>query len=145
MRAKNEKSIVTKKPTEADLKPLEELISRPSFVDEVDTELAERDLFQFIQQAWHVVEPGEVFVPGWHLEAIAEHLAAVSNGQIRDLLITVPPRHMKSLSVAVFWPAWEWLKKPETRWLFASYSDPLSVRDSRVCRLLIQSPWYRRR
>jgi predicted phage terminase large subunit-like protein len=106
--------------------------------------LAEQSLPEFIRQAWHVVEPSTKYTPGWHLDAISEHLEAVSKGQIRNLLINMPPRHMKSLEVAVFWPCWEWIRKPETRWLFASYAGSLSIRDSVKCRRLLQSPWYQR-
>lgn len=91
-----------------------------------------------------MVEPGTKYVPGWHLDAIADHLEAVSYGHIRNLLINMPPRHMKSLAVSVFWPCWEWLQWPERRWLFASYAGSLSIRDSLKCRRLIQSPWYQR-
>lgn len=49
---------------------------------------------------------------------------------------------MKSLSVAVAWPAWDWIKRPERRFLFASYAQTLSTRDSLKCRRLVQSPWY---
>jgi predicted phage terminase large subunit-like protein len=99
----------------------------------------------FICEAWHVVEPGTPYVPGWHLDAIAEHLTAVTQGEIRNLIINIPPRHMKSLSVCVFWPCWEWTTNPYIRWLFSSYSDRLATRDSLKCRRLIQSPWYQER
>lgn len=99
----------------------------------------------FIEQAWHVVEPAIDYVPGWHLDAIAEHLEAVTRGDIRNLIINIPPRHMKSLSVCVFWPCWVWTERPSLRWLFASYSDRLATRDSLKCRRLIQSPWYQAR
>lgn len=92
-----------------------------------------------------MVEPATPFVPGWHLDVITEHLEAVTAGQIRNLLINVPPRHMKSLAVAVFWPTWLWTTRPETRWLFNSYAENLSVRDSLKCRRVIQSPWYQSR
>ncbi len=118
------------------------LLKRPSLRDEIDQELASRHLGDFVRQAWHVVEPSTPFVPGWHVDAIIEHLEAVSSGQIRNLLINVPPRHMKSLLVAVFWPAWEWIRYPERRWLFSSYAAQLSIRDSIKCRRLIESPWY---
>jgi hypothetical protein len=59
--------------------------------------------------------------------------------------MNVPPRHMKSLLVSVFWPAWEWLRWPERRWLYSSYAGSLSIRDSVKCRRLIESPWYRER
>jgi len=91
------------------------------------------------------VEPSTPFVPGWHIDAIVEHLEAVTRGQIRNLLINVPPRHMKSLLVSVFWPAWEWTRWPERRWLYSSYGAQLSIRDSVQCRRLIESPWYQAR
>jgi predicted phage terminase large subunit-like protein len=46
--------------------------------------------------------------------------------------------------VAVFWPAWEWIRWPERRWLFSSYGAQLSIRDSVKCRRLIESTWYQR-
>ena len=105
---------------------------------------AERDLCRFIRLAWPVVEPGTPFISGWHLDAVCEHLMAVSRGQIRNLLINMPPRHMKSLAVGVFWPAWEWTTAPARRWLFSSYALSLAQRDSLKCRRLIESAWYRR-
>lgn len=52
---------------------------------------------------------------------------------------------MKSLCVSVFWPVWEWITRPSTRWLFASYAEKLSIRDSIKCRRIIESAWYRAR
>ena len=112
-------------------------------LDAVRAEKARRRLGEFVRQAWHVVEPATPFVPNWHLDVIAEHLEAVTRGEIRNLLINIPPRHMKSLAVSVFWPCWEWLTWPERRWLFSSYALSLSVRDSLKCRRLIESAWYR--
>ena len=91
-----------------------------------------------------MVEPGTPYVHGWHIDAICEHLEAVTRGEIRDLLINMPPRHAKSLTVSVFWPCWEWIRRPERRWLFSSYAASLSIRDSLKCRRLIESPWYQR-
>lgn len=114
-------------------------------LSQIKTEKARRHLKDFIPEAWHVVEPATPFVTGWHLDAICEHLEAITNGQIRNLVINMPPRHMKSLAVAVFWPAWEWIEHPERRWLFSSYAAQLSQRDSLKCRRLIESPWYQER
>ena len=100
---------------------------------------------EFVRQAWTVVEPSTPFVPGFHIDAIIEHLEAVTRGEIRNLLINVPPRHMKSLLVSVFWPAWEWIAHPERRWLYSSYAASLSIRDSVKFRRLIESPWYQSR
>src|SRR5262245_24549058 len=119
-----------------------QLLKRPGLLNEIDREFASRSLCEFVRQAWIVVEPATPFVTGWHIDAVIEHLEAVSKGQIRSLLINIPPRHMKSLLVSVFWPAWEWIRWPERRWLYSSYAATLSIRDSVKCRRLIESPWY---
>src|SRR5229473_3920331 len=120
------------------------LLLRPDLIEEIDRELATGSLREFIQQAWPVLQPATPFVPGWHIDALCEHLEAITYGQVRNLVINIPPRHMKSLAVSVFWPCWEWTRWPERRWLFASYAESLSLRDSRHCRTVVQSPWYRR-
>ncbi len=121
------------------------LLTKPFLRDEIERELATRSLGEFVRQAWPVVEPSTPFVPGFHINAIIEHLEAVTRGEIRNLLINVPPRHMKSLLVSVFWPAWEWIRWPQRRWLYSSYGAQLSTRDSIKCRRLIESPWYQAR
>jgi predicted phage terminase large subunit-like protein len=121
------------------------LLTRPFLRDEIDRETAGRRLREFVRQAWPIVEPSTPFVSGWHIDAIVEHLEAISRGQIRNLLINVPPRHMKSLLVSVLWPAWEWIRWPERRWLYSSYGAQLSIRDSVKCRRLVESPWYQQR
>ncbi len=112
---------------------------------ERDKRRAESSLYEFVRQAWHVVEPGVEFVPGWHLEQICAHLEAVSDGDIKRLLINIPPRHAKSTIVSVMWPMWEWLAHPSEKFLCASYSGVLSIRDNLKSRRLITSPWYQER
>jgi len=111
------------------------------YLADVDSELAVRKLAEFSRLHWRYVETS-AYVHGWHVDCIAEHLQAVTDGEIRRLIINIPPRHMKSLSVAVFWPAWSWLLDPGIRWLFSSYSQTLSTRDSVKCRRVVQSPRY---
>jgi predicted phage terminase large subunit-like protein len=110
----------------------------------------EQSLRLFTQDAWKYVDP-KPFVGGWHLDAIAEHLQAVTRGQIRNLLINIPPRMTKSLLVSVCWPAWVWAQRardhvagPQVQFLTTSYASPLSIRDSVRCRRLVSSPWYQR-
>src|SRR6185312_3682217 len=102
-------------------------------------------LSNFVREAWPTVVPASPYVHGRHIDAICEHLEAVLDGQIRHLLINVPPRFAKSTIVTVMFPCWAWAKKPEIRWLFASYAESLSIRDSLACRRLIQSAWYQER
>jgi predicted phage terminase large subunit-like protein len=112
--------------------------------EQIDRALSEKSLAEFSKLAWPIVEPSTPLMWGWHLDAIAEHLEAVTAGQIRNLLIAVPPGHMKSLLTGVFWPAWAWTTRPDKRWLFASYAAPLAIRDSVKCRRVIESSWYQR-
>ncbi len=113
-------------------------------LEQIRAEKARRHLVDFIRQAWPILEPETPYRHNWHIDAICEHLEAVSRGEIRKLLINVPPGHMKSLTVCVFWPAWDWIGNPHLRWIFASYSAHLSTRDGNRMRLLVESPWYQR-
>lgn len=112
-------------------------------LDQIRAEQIRRRLPRFTTEAWPLVERRR-FRSNWHLDVIAEHLEAVSAGELLRLIINIPPRHMKSLSVAVFWPCWDWLTYPERQWLFASYAEKLSIRDSVKCRRIIQSAGGRR-
>ena len=47
---------------------------------------------------WPIIEPSRDFYDNWHIDAISEHLQAVVRGDIKRLIINVPPRHMKSIS-----------------------------------------------
>lgn len=122
--------------------PLPASIDLPS-LDALDAESARRRLAAFVRRYWSVVEPAAPLVWNWHLDAICEHLEAVTAGHIRRLIINVPPGHMKSLLVSVFWPAWVWASSPGWRSLFGSYAEGLAVRDSIKCRSIIESARYR--
>ncbi len=101
-------------------------------------------LHDFVRQAWSIIEDAP-FVDNPHIAAICDHLEAVSDGTIQNLLINVPPGCSKSLLCSVMWPCWEWTFAPEKRWFCASYDQQLSTRDSVKCRELIKSDWYQHR
>jgi len=105
--------------------------------------LCRKSLHRFVKEAWSVVESAP-FVDNWHVGAICEHLQAVTLGQIKNLLVNIPPGCSKSLLTSVFWPMWEWTRDATVRWFFASYDQRLSTRDSVKCRALLSSSWYRR-
>jgi predicted phage terminase large subunit-like protein len=111
-----------------------------------EAKVYEGDLIEFANYMWPVVEPAIPFVRGWALSAIAEHLQAVTAGEIRRLLINVPPGFSKSLLTNVFWPAWEWGPKnrPWYRYVCASYSNHLTERDNMRCRNIVMSDRYQR-
>lgn len=106
---------------------------------------AELSLYEFLKQAWVSIEGDKPFGGNWHIEAIAEHLEAVGNRDIKKLIINIPPRFCKSSLVSVAFPAWIWLHDPNEQFMFSSYAMSLSIRDSVKCRRLIMSPWYQER
>lgn len=112
----------------------------------VERELCRRSLAHFARRAWHVLEPSAELKWGWALDAICEHLEAVTDGRITRLLMNVPPGSMKSLLTGVIWPAWEWGPKnmPEMRFVGTAHEETLAIRDSRRCRDLIKSEWYQK-
>lgn len=111
-----------------------------------EREYCRRSLSNFIRRAWPVLEPGQPYLHGWHMDAISDHLEAVTSGQITRLLVNIPPGTMKSMSVGVFWPAWEWgpLGMPHLRFIGASHEEVLATRDNMKMRRLISSEWYQR-
>lgn len=113
----------------------------------IEREACKRSLATFVREAWDVLEPGTPYVHGWHVEAICEHLEAVTRGDINRLLINIPPGTMKSTLTSVFWPAWEWgpAGMPHIRMIGASHEGSLATRDARKMRLLVTSDWYQER
>lgn len=112
--------------------------------EQVRSEVCKRSLYEFVLEFWDVVEPGRQFRDNWHIKVICDHLEAVSRGDIKRLIINIPPRHMKSLICGVFWPVWTWIENPEHRWLCTSYAQTLSTRDAIKSRRLIQSDKFNR-
>lgn len=102
-------------------------------------------LYAFMRHFWHVLEPKTPFVDGWAIEAICEHLEAVTDGKITRLLVNVSPGFSKSLITNVFWPAWEWGPRGLThlRSIAFSYAAHLTERDNGKFRDLICSRDYR--
>jgi len=111
--------------------------------DQLRAQVLRDSLREFVPQAWPLFDKAP-FKSNWHLDVVCEHLQAVADGEIKRLIINVPPRTAKSSVVSVAWPAWSWLRRPELQWLCASYAERLSTRDSVKCRRLIQSRGGRR-
>lgn len=113
----------------------------------IERELAARSLAEFAKMAWPILEPATKLEWGWALDAICEHLEAVTRGDVLRLLMNVPPGCMKSLLTGVIWPAWEWgpAGLAEKRFISTAHKQDLAIRDNLKCRRLIQSDWYQAR
>ena len=121
-----------------------ELIEYEKMVEELEKDKCEKDLHFFLKKAWHVIEPAVKYEDNWHVGAICEHLEAVKQGQIKRLLINMPPRNLKSVTATVMFPCWYWLNDPYKRFISCSYSDSLSRKHNMDRRTIIQSPWYQK-
>ena len=123
----------------------EELESIKKSLEATNKTLAcEESFYEFAKEAWPNIE-GVPFIDGWHLKAICEHLEAVTFGYISKLIINVPPRTGKTSIVSVMWPAWNWIINPSLKFVYTSYATKISLDHSRLCRMLIESPWYQAR
>jgi predicted phage terminase large subunit-like protein len=103
------------------------------------------DLRGFVRASWHTIVPNVPYVHGWHIDTICDHLEAVTTGEMRRLQIWIPPGTSKSTTVSIAWPVWEWLQRPELRYLTASYDLRLATRFAVKSRDLIRSTWFRAR
>ena len=126
-------------------------IDVPATLKKIERSLCETSLAAFIRHAWHIIEPGQPYIHGWHIDFICAHLEAITDGvEFEDgefynrLLINVPPGTMKSLITNVFWPAWEWGPRgmPHLRYVCTAHNGQLAIRDGLRMRRLIQSEWY---
>lgn len=100
-----------------------------------------RDLSLYMQRGWSIIDPA-VLRWNWHLDAICEHLLALSLGQIRYLAICIPPRMSKSSSCTILWPTWHWIEWPQEQFICASYSSGLALEHSLQSRRIIEAAWY---
>ncbi len=109
--------------------------------ESMEKELCELSLYEFGKRAWAITE-GVPFRDGWHAEIIAEHLEALYHKEISDLIVNQPPRTGKSSFGCVFFPCWGFIQNPSESYLYSSYSQWLSARDSVKCRRLMESEWF---
>ena len=114
----------------------------PEALQKVRAELARRSLLEFTRQAWPILEPGVKMKEGWAIEAICEHLEAVIKGDIKRLVINIPPGAMKSRLSRVMMPLYIWTHKPWARVIGSSYALSLAERDNYYARTILQTDWY---
>ncbi len=112
----------------------------------VDREIVKRGTFyDFFRMVWPLVDPAPLIL-NWHLEEKCNHLEAVSNGLIKRLVINEPPGFGKSNTVNVIWNVWEWIKRPQTKFLFASFDESLvGTRDGGKVINLLEKDWFKMR
>jgi predicted phage terminase large subunit-like protein len=100
------------------------------------------DLHSFVQAAFPIVSTGDTFLGNWHLEAITNALSGVLRGETKRLIITVPPRSLKSICASVAFPAFVLGHDPSRRIICVSYSEILARKHANDFRAVMRSPLY---
>src|SRR6202047_2631218 len=100
------------------------------------------DFASFAARAFCELNPRTPLAMNWHVELIAAKLAAVRAGRIPRLIVSLPPRHLKSHLASVAFPAWCLGHEPSTEIVCVSYAQDLADKLSRDCRRLLASDWY---
>lgn len=98
------------------------------------------DLASFVAKAFTTLCPGDVFLPTWHVDALAWRLQQALAGNKPRVIINLPPRSLKSLVVSVAFPAWVLGHRPESRIICVSYADELTRKFARDCRTVLEAP-----
>jgi predicted phage terminase large subunit-like protein len=101
------------------------------------------DLYSFVQASFPIVSGDDRFLPNWHIEALCYELSLVLKGDTRRLIITVPPRGLKSICASVCLPAFVLGHDPTRRIICVSYSDLLARKHANDFRALMHSRLYR--
>lgn len=111
---------------------------------------------EFVRAAWHVTDPGTTLQWNWHHQLICDVVQGVLEDWItrrrdpaatqraRNVLFGLPPGALKSRILSVFLPAWMWIRCPSWTVLCLSINPKAALRDARLCREVVESPWYQR-
>jgi len=105
--------------------------------------LARHNLSAFTEMVFDTVSPDADYLHNYHIDLIADHLRACQRREIKRLIINMPPRYMKSISVSTAFPAFLLGHNPSEKIIVASYAQDLARKLSIDTRLVIQSDWYR--
>jgi len=108
----------------------------------------EASLMTFMEHAWPHMDPAPLQT-NWHLHDMAMHLEAVADGDIRRLIINVPPRSSKTSLATICFLPWIWAQSshgpnsgPHVSAMYVSYNESLSMEHNVACRRLIKSEWF---
>jgi len=101
------------------------------------------DFPTFVHKVFNTLNPGDRFLPNWHIDAICHHIEQTLTTSHRQLIINIPPRHLKSIIASVALPAWLLGHDPTRSVICISYADDLARRFSRDFRRIVESAWYR--
>jgi predicted phage terminase large subunit-like protein len=104
--------------------------------------LLQKDFSHFIGRCFEEVAAGSTYLHNWHIDVIASKLEQCRRGEIRRLIINLPPRNMKSICASVAFTAWLLAHQPQSQIICVSYGQTLSEKHARDTRTILESCWY---
>jgi len=105
--------------------------------DTEDKEAAREGFMPFIKKVW------PAFIEGRHHKIMAEAFERVANGDLKRLIINMPPRHTKSEFASYLLPAWFLGQYPDKKIIQTAHTAELSVGFGRKVRNLVDSEDYK--
>ena len=113
-------------------------------IREIHEFLRRRSFKFFLQKVFKILNPSSKLLWNWHIDYICSAMEEIACGNIKRLIINIPPRYLKSIICSVAFPAWMLGRMPDKRIIVASYSRQLAAKHSIDCRNIMQSPWYKK-
>jgi predicted phage terminase large subunit-like protein len=101
------------------------------------------DFYTFLHRCFVELNPSLRFLSNWHIELLAATLQGLGKGDLRRLIINIPPRHLKSLAASIALPAWLLGHDPTLAIINVTYGQELSDKFARDCRTVMSSSWYK--
>jgi predicted phage terminase large subunit-like protein len=101
------------------------------------------DFWCFVELMFPILYPGQKLVYAGYLELIATLLMRVGQRKFRNVIINLPPRHMKSALASILYPAWRLGCDPTVKFICISYGDDLAHDLSAQTRKVMRSPLYK--
>jgi len=105
-------------------------------------EVLRKDLYAFVHRSFLELNAQTNFEPNWHLEVLTDKLRELAEGKCRRLIVNIPPRHLKSHTASIAFPAWLLGHEPAKQVLTVSYAQDLSEKLARDCRTLMTGGLY---
>ena len=106
------------------------------YKEEDKKELAQNDFLAFVKTIW------PEFIEGAHHKTIADKFNKLASGEIKRLIVNMPPRHTKSEFASTLLPAWMIGREPKLKIIQTTHTGELAVRFGRKAKTLIDSPEY---
>jgi predicted phage terminase large subunit-like protein len=122
--------------------PIRPLSPKDASPERIFQAILATDFRSFVEYVFGLLRPGTPFKPNWHIDAMAHKVAQVASGEVKRLIINVPPRHLKSIVASVALPAWYLGHNPSERVVCVSYSAELAKTHSNDFRRVVNDPLY---